>query len=303
MARILLTNDDGIHASGIAALRRALEGLGDVLTIAPGANMSAVARSITIDRPLRPRPASFGDGFPGLALDGTPSDCVRVGLTGVYGPPPDLVVSGVNLGGNMGVDVAYSGTVAGALEAVVRGLPGLAFSVEEREPGWLDEAVPLLRAIVVQALEHGLPAATALNVNLPDRPLADIRAPRVTRLGGASCHDRLLLMTDGDRSAANGDGAAAAGDGDGREAARVGDDAGAGPGADGREPVDGDGHGGVTEYAVPCDRAPAEHWAATDFEAVAAGHVSITPLTYELFAETALELLSAWELDLDLLRA
>ncbi len=277
MARILLTNDDGIHASGIAALRRALEGLGDVLTIAPAANMSAVARSITIDRPLRPRPASFGDGFPGLALDGTPSDCVRVGLTGVYGPPPDLVVSGVNLGGNMGVDVAYSGTVAAALEAVVRGLPGLAFSVEERAPGWLDEAVPLLRAIVVQALEHGLPAATALNVNLPDRPLADIRAPRVTRLGGASCHDRLLLAVDGDGHAVV--------DGDGQQH-EVGGAA-----------------GGVTEYAVPCDRAPAEHWAATDFEAVAAGHVSITPLTYELFAETALELLSAWELDLDLLRA
>lgn len=280
MARILLTNDDGIHASGIAALRRAVEGLGDVLTIAPGANMSAVARSITIDRPLRPRPASFGDGFTGLALDGTPSDCVRVALTGVYGPPPDLVVSGVNLGGNMGVDVAYSGTVAAALEAVVRGLPGLAFSVEEREPGWLDEVVPLLRAIVVQALEHGLPAATALNVNLPDRPLADIRAPRVTRLGGASCHDRLLLAVDGDGRGA------AAGDGDGA-----------------RGTADGDGHGAVTGYAVPCDRAPAEHWAATDFEAVAAGHVSITPLTYELFAETALELLSAWELDLDILRA
>ena len=297
MARILLTNDDGIHASGIAALRRAVEGLGDVLTIAPGANMSAVARSITIDRPLRPRPASFGDGFPGLALDGTPSDCVRVALTGVYGPPPDLVVSGVNLGGNMGVDVAYSGTVAAALEAVVRGLPGLAFSVEEREPGWLDEAVPLLRAIVVQALEHGLPAATALNVNLPDRPLADIRAPRVTRLGGASCHDRLLLMVDGDGRGA------AAGDGDGREAAVDGDGRGDTAGGDGaRSAVDGDGHRAVTEYAVPCDRAPAEHWAATDFEAVAAGHVSITPLTYELFAETALELLSAWELDLDLLR-
>jgi 5'-nucleotidase len=277
MARILLTNDDGIHASGIAALRRAVEGLGDVLTIAPRANMSAVARSITIDRPLHPRPVSFGDGFPGLALDGTPSDCVRVGLTGVYGPPPDLVVSGVNLGGNMGVDVAYSGTVAAALEAVVRGLPGLAFSVEERTPGWLDEAVPLLRAIVAQALEHGSPTATALNVNLPDRPLADIRAPRVTRLGGASCHDRLLLAADGDARVAIADGDARDASGDGAEAAR--------------------------EYAVPCDRAPAEHWAATDFEAVAAGHVSITPLTYELFAETALELLSAWELDLDLLRA
>ncbi len=276
MARILLTNDDGIHASGIAALRRAIDGLGEVVTIAPGTNMSAVARSITIDRALHLRPTTFGDGWPGYALDGTPSDCVRVGLIADRFPPPDLVVSGVNLGGNMGVDVAYSGTVAAALEAAVRGLPGLAFSVQEREPGWLDECVPLLRTIVTQALEHGLPAATALNVNLPDRPYAEIRAPRVTRLGGASCHDRLLLAADG-----AGRGAV---DGDGRRATAGGADA-------------------ATEYAVPCDRAPAEHWAATDFEAVAAGHVSVTPLTYELFAETALELLSAWELDLDLLQA
>jgi 5'-nucleotidase len=286
MARILLTNDDGIHASGIAALRRALEGLGDVVTIAPGTNMSAVARSITIDRALRLSPTTFGDGWPGYALDGTPSDCVRVGLVADHFTPPDLVVSGVNLGGNMGVDVAYSGTVAAALEAAVRGLPGLAFSVQEREPGWLDECVPLLRAIVAQALEHGLPASTALNVNLPDRPYAEIRAPRVTRLGGASCHDRLLLAADG-----YGCGAA---DGDGRGATVTG--------GDGRGATAG-AAGAATEYAVPCDRAPAEHWAATDVEAVAAGHVSITPITYELFAETALELLSAWELDLDLLQA
>ena len=260
MARILLTNDDGIHASGIAVLRRALEGLGEVVTIAPGTNMSAVARSITIDRPLHLSPAIFGDGWPGYALDGTPSDCVRVGLIAERFASPDLIVSGVNLGGNMGVDVAYSGTVAAALEGAVRGLPALAFSVEEREPGWLDEATPLLRAVVTQAIEHGLPGATALNVNLPDRPLAEIGAPRVTRLGGASCHDRLLLAADGEGSA-------------------------------------------VTEHPVPCDRAPGEHWAATDFETVAAGHVSITPLTYELFAETALELLATWELDLDLLQA
>lgn len=261
MTRILLTNDDGIHAHGIAVLRRALEGLGEVVTIAPDTNTSAVARGITIDRPLRAEPTTFGDGWAGLALDGTPSDCVRAGLVGVFSPPPDLVVSGVNLGGNMGVDVAYSGTVAAALEAAVRGLPGLAFSVEEREPGWLEQAEPLLRAIVVQAIEHGVPEGSALNVNLPDRPRAEILEPRVTRLGGASCHDRLELAAD------------------------VG----------GREVV--------TAYDVPCDRAPAEHWAATDFEAVAAGHVSITPLTYELFAETALELVSGWEFDRDVLQA
>jgi len=261
MTRILLTNDDGIHAQGIAVARRALEGVGDVVTIAPDANKSAVARSITIDRPLHPRPVTFGDGWEGYAVDGMPSDCVRLGLVGVCGPPPDLVVSGVNLGGNMGVDVAYSGTVAAALEAVVRGLPGLAFSVESRTPRWLDESAPLLREMVARALEQGLPEATALNINLPDRPAAAIGARRVTRLGGASCHDRLRVAT-----------------------------------------VVG-GHEVEKDYDVPCDRVPAEHWAPTDFEAVAAGQVSITPLTYELFGAAALELLAAWELDVDLTQA
>jgi 5'-nucleotidase len=183
---------------------------------------------------------------------------VRIGLLGVYGPPPDLVVSGVNLGGNMGADVAYSGTVGAALEAVLRGVPGIAFSVEQREPGWLDEAEPLLRAVVRQTLTRGLPPSTALNVNLPDRPWADLRGVVVTRLGGASCHDRVLL---------GGDGAA------------------------------------VIAHEVPCDHTPSEHWAGTDFEAVADGHVSLTPLTYDLVAETALDLLATWELDMDLLKA
>ncbi len=257
MTHILLTNDDGIDALGIAMLRRALDGLGDVLTIAPDRNTSAVARGITIGRALHARPTAFGDGRRGLAVDGTPSDCVRIGLLGVYGPSPDLVVSGVNLGGNMGADVAYSGTVGAALEAVLRGVPGVAFSVEERTPGWLDEAEPLVRAIVSQALRHRLPPSTALNVNLPDRPLADMRGVLVTRLGGASCHDRVLLA---------GDGAA------------------------------------VDEYDLPCDQAPVEHWAGTDFEAVAGGHVSLTPLTYDLVTDTALDLLATWELDMDLLR-
>lgn len=261
MTRILLTNDDGIDSPGIAVLRRAVDGLGDVVTIAPDTNRSAVARSITIDRPLRPRPVTFGDGWQGYAVDGMPSDCVRIALVGFAGAAPDLVVSGVNLGGNMGVDVAYSGTVAAALEAAVRGLPGLAFSVESRTPRWLDESEPLLRGMVALALGHGLPEATALNVNLPDRPAAEIGSRRVTRLGGVSCHDRLQLATT------------------------VG----------GREVV--------SDHDVPCDRAPAAHWAATDFETVAAGDVSVTPLACELFGAAAFELPAAWELNADLTQA
>jgi len=191
--QLLLTNDDGIDSPGIATLRRALEGIGEVTTLAPAENCSAVARGITIDRALRVRRATFGAGYEGLALDGTPSDCVRVALLGVVTPVPDLVVSGVNLGANLGADVTYSGTVGAALEAALRGGAGIAVSVESREPRWLDEAVPLIGTIVRRALERGVPARTVLNVNLPDSPAADIRGVRPASLGGASCHDRVSL--------------------------------------------------------------------------------------------------------------
>lgn len=191
--QLLLTNDDGIASPGIAALRRALDGLGDVTTLAPAANSSAVARSITIDRALRLTPTRFGDGFAGTAVDGTPSDCVRVALLGVVTPTPDLVVSGINLGANLGADVTYSGTVGAALEAALRGGAGVAVSVESREPRWLDEAVPLVREILARVVARGLPAHSVLNVNLPDAPAGEIRGVRPARLGGASCHDRVTL--------------------------------------------------------------------------------------------------------------
>jgi len=191
--QILLTNDDGIDAPGIAVLRRALDGLGDVTTVAPDRNTSAVARGITIHRPLALAAHPFGDGWDGLACDGTPSDCVRVALLGLACPRPDLVVAGVNAGGNMGADVTYSGTVGAAFEAALRGHPAVAFSVEEREPGWLDEAEPVLRTMVEHVIERGLPRHSILNVNLPDRPLARITGVRPARLGGASSHDRVIL--------------------------------------------------------------------------------------------------------------
>jgi 5'-nucleotidase len=199
--QILLTNDDGIDAPGIAVLRRALKGLGDVTTIAPDRNTSAVARGITIDRGLTLEPRRFGDGWAGLACDGTPSDCVRVALLGLECPVPGLVVSGVNAGGNMGADVTYSGTVGAAFEAALRGVPAVAFSVEERAPRWLDEAGPVLRAMVAHVIDRGLPRHSILNVNLPDRPLAAFTGIRPARLGGASRHDRVILAgDDGDPS-------------------------------------------------------------------------------------------------------
>jgi 5'-nucleotidase len=267
--QILLTNDDGIHAPGLAVLRAAVDGLGEITTIAPDHNASAVARGITIDQPLHLRAATFGEGWHGLACDGTPSDCVRIGLVGVRAPAPDLVVSGVNCGGNMGADVTYSGTVGAAFEAALRGRPALAFSVESHEPGWLAEATPLVRAMVEHVIARGLPRHSILNINLPDRPLADLAGIHPARLGGASCCDRVFLSDDG-----------------------------AGQAAPGADPF-----AGAAEYYVPCDHPTAGEWADTDFDVVHRGCVAVTPLRYDLLDPELLAELATWELDLEKLRA
>lgn len=194
--QILLTNDDGIDAAGIAVMRRALDGLGEVTTIAPESDNSGVARGITTTRPLSLRRRVFGDGYEGMACDGTPSDCARIALLGLRCPVPDLVVSGVNAGGNMGADVTYSGTVGAAFEAALRGRPAIAFSIAELEPRWLDETEPVLRALTGHVIERGLPRHTVLNVNLPDRPPDAVTGVRAARLGGASAYDYVLLAED-----------------------------------------------------------------------------------------------------------
>jgi len=272
--QILLTNDDGIHAPGLAVLRGAVDGLGEITTIAPDHNASAVARGITIDRPLRLAATAFGESWPGLACDGTPSDCVRIGLLGVRGPAPDLVVSGVNCGANMGADVTYSGTVGAALEAALRGRPALAFSVESRTPGWLAETAPVLRAMVAHVIARGLPRHSILNVNFPNRPLAEIAGIRPARLGGASCWDRVFLSPDGDAAVAP-----------------------AGGGELAADPLVGAG-----EHFVPCDHPTAGAWADTDFDVVGRGCVAVTPLRYDLLDAELLADLATWDLDLGRLR-
>lgn len=273
--QILLTNDDGIDSPGLAVLRRALDGLGDVWTIAPDHNASAVARGITVRRPLHLRAVTYGDGWDGLTCDGTPSDCVRVALIGVRAPVPDLVVAGVNYGANMGADVTYSGTVGAAFEAALRHCPALSFSVESQTPRWLPEAVPVLRAMVGHVVARGLPSHSILNVNLPDRPLADFTGIHPARLGGASCHDYVVLGADGAGPAVSG-----AADPAGRAAAAE----------------------SVSEYAVPCDHPTAGEWADTDFDVVSRGSVAVTPLRYDLLDPELLADLATWELDLERLR-
>src|SRR5512132_3323410 len=177
--RVLLTNDDGIRAEGLQALRRALlevEGV-ELAVIAPDSNRSAAARSITTRRPLWVEEVDFGDGTVGYATDGTPVDCVRFASLGlVEGFRADLVVSGINHGSNLGDDITYSGTVAAALEALVLGLPGLAVS-QQSSAGELDfrlshsfdfEIAASFTARLVAELEtRPLPAGTLLNINVP----------------------------------------------------------------------------------------------------------------------------------------
>lgn len=194
--RILLTNDDGITSPGLAALRLALEPLGEVVTIAPAHNNSAVARGITTDRRLHAEHASCA-GFEAWHLDGTPVDCVRVALLGVLAPAPQAVVSGINLGANTGLDVSYSGTVGAAIEGALHDLPSVAVSVDSTQPSYLDEVAGLLAPVIAAVLGGGLPPRTVLNVNLPDLPAAQIKGYRVTSLGGASCSDSVELAGDG----------------------------------------------------------------------------------------------------------
>ena len=184
---ILLSNDDGYLAPGILALYKALQSMGRVTVIAPEQNHSGASNSLTLSRPLSIHRVAGGerDGF--MFVNGTPTDCVHIAMTGFLDEKPDLVVSGINQGENMGEDVLYSGTVAAAIEGVMFGVPGIAFSQIDR--GWdrIDDVAKAAHDIVAQALVSHLPhtdgTAPLLNVNIPNRPYADLYRWRVTRLG------------------------------------------------------------------------------------------------------------------------
>ena len=177
--RILVSNDDGYNAAGIEALHQALQGLGELTVIAPETNCSGASNSLTLNRPLSVRQASNGFYY----VNGTPSDCVHVALTGLLDFRPDLVVSGINNGANMGDDTLYSGTVAAAMEGHLFGIPAIAFSLIER--GWphLDSAARIAREVVERCRRQPLAPNTLLNVNIPAVPYDALKGLRVTRLG------------------------------------------------------------------------------------------------------------------------
>jgi 5'-nucleotidase len=176
--RILISNDDGYLAPGIVALAEALAPIADIVVVAPDSNRSGSSKSLTLDRPLSLHRAANGFYF----MNGTPSDCVHVALTGLLSYKPDLVVSGINQGQNMGDDTLYSGTVAAATEGFLFGIPSIAFSQVAHGWGQLDAAAKMARHIVEHRFD-ALQKPYLLNVNIPNLPYDELKNIVATRLG------------------------------------------------------------------------------------------------------------------------
>ncbi|MFM7012484.1 MAG: 5'/3'-nucleotidase SurE [Betaproteobacteria bacterium] len=176
---ILVSNDDGYTAPGIEALVDALRDLAEISVVAPEVNHSGASNSLTLTRPLVVRKAANGFTY----VNGTPSDCVHVALTGLLDRRPDLIVSGINNGANMGDDTLYSGTVAAAAEGYLFGIPSIAFSLVSKAWSNLDAAAQQARTMVAHQLKHPIAGPALLNVNIPDLPSSEIMGIQATRLG------------------------------------------------------------------------------------------------------------------------
>jgi len=187
MAVILVTNDDGIHAAGLATLADALAELGEVWVIAPEREQSACGHALTLHRPLRAAPM----GERRFAVNGTPSDCVNLAVLGFLPERPVLVVSGINHGANLGDDVTYSGTVSAAMEATLLGVPAVAVSLVDG--GDFAEAGAVARLVAARVLVDGVARKTLINVNVPPRTP---RGVRLTRLGHRVYSDKIVEQSD-----------------------------------------------------------------------------------------------------------
>jgi len=257
--RVLVTNDDGITATGLQALRKALRELDgvEVDVIAPDSNRSATARSITTRSPLWVQEVEFGDGSSGFATDGTPVDCVRFADLGLLGEKPDLIVSGINHGANLGDDITYSGTVAAALEGIVLGVPALAVS-QQSSKGEMDfrygrsfdfaVAASFSAGLVRRLATEPMPPGTLINVNCP---AGDPQGVEVTHLGKRLYNDELKEVdSDGDRR----------------------------------------------RYQIYGFEPSFEDEEGSDLSAIAGGRISVTPIHFDLTDHGGLETLRGWDL-------
>ena len=191
--KILLSNDDGVYAPGLLCLHDALVERGhQVVVVAPDRDRSGVSNSLTLSRPLRL--IKTANGF--FSVDGTPTDCVHVAITGWLDYEPDMVIAGINSGSNLGDDVLYSGTVAAATEGRFLGYPALAISLASEDNVYYQTAARMAQIFVEKLREHPLPADTVLNVNVPDKPLTEIKGFQVTRLGERHRAKPAMPMSD-----------------------------------------------------------------------------------------------------------
>lgn len=194
--RILLSNDDGIHSPGLAALHGALKDLGEIIVAAPDSQMSAVGHAITISDPIKVEEFKGPDGFHGFAIGGTPADCVKLAVEALLDAPPDLVISGINLGPNAGISVIYSGTVSAATEGTILGIPSMAISINTfKDPLW-DAPAKVARIMAKKIIANGLPPDTLMNVNVPNRSFEQIRGYQITTMGRSRFKEVFHRRTD-----------------------------------------------------------------------------------------------------------
>lgn len=177
--KILLSNDDGYFAPGLAMLAETLAPLAEITVVAPERNRSGASNSLTLDRPLTVRQASNGFYF----VNGTPTDCVHLAVTGLLTDMPDMIISGINDGANMGDDTIYSGTVAAAMEGYLLDIPSIAVSMSQHNAQHFDTAARIVADLVARCRHDPWPAAALLNINVPDVPHEQLRGSRITRLG------------------------------------------------------------------------------------------------------------------------
>lgn len=180
--KILLTNDDGIHAEGIQALIKAISQIAEVVVVAPDRERSASGHAITVHHPLRVEENKFGE-IKGYAVDGTPSDCVKIAISALLEEPPDLVISGINRGPNLGTDVLYSGTVSAAIEGIIMNVPAIAMSLAAYENVDYTFAAEFAGKVAKSILQKPLPLNTILNINVPPLPKELIDGIAITKLG------------------------------------------------------------------------------------------------------------------------
>jgi 5'-nucleotidase len=243
--RILLANDDGYFAPGIACLAEALEGLGEIVVVAPERDRSGASNSLTLDRPLSLRQAPNGFYF----VNGTPTDCVHLAVTGMLDPLPDMILSGINHGANMGDDTIYSGTVAAATEGFLLGIPAMAISLVGKEGRHFETAGRVARQLVERFIAQPVREPVLLNVNVPDLPHAELAGFQVTRLGRRHKAEPVIRITSPRNE---------------------------------------------TMYWIGAAGAAQDAGPGTDFAAVDAAYVSLTPLQVDLTHAQQLPRLQAW---------